>query len=120
MRRFFLTVKIRLSRGGRKKVARYRIVAADSRFPRGGRFLETLGNYNPQSEPKEFNINIERVGYWLKQGAKTTETVENLLHQDRFKEKYEAITKGLDVSTLNIERKPDRKRKPKGKTKKES
>lgn len=115
-----MSVKIRLARGGRKKVACYRIVVADSRSPRDGRFIETIGTYNPQSDPKEFKVNIERVGYWLKHGADVSATVKNLLDQDRFKEKLEAVEKGLNINTLDIKRKPERKRKPKAKPKKES
>lgn len=112
-----MTVKIRLARGGRKKVARYRIVAADSRSPRDGRFIETLGTYNPQADPKEFTCNVERIGHWIKNGAEVSETVKNLLAQDRFSEKLEAVGKGLDISTLDIQRKPERKRRPKKKAK---
>ncbi len=108
-----MSVKIRLARGGRKKIARYRIVVADSRSPRDGRFIETLGTYNPQAQPKEFTINVKRIGHWLHQGAEVSETVRNLLVQDNFKEKLEAVEKGLDVSKLDISRKPERKRKPK-------
>ncbi len=108
-----MPVKIRLARVGRKKVALYRIVAADSRARRDGRFLDIIGTYNPVSEPKQFSIKEDRMAYWLKQGAEPTLTVSNLLRQDRFKEKIEAMDKGLDPTTLNIERKPERKRKPK-------
>ena len=72
-----MAVKIRLARGGRKKLARYRVVAADSRSPRDGRFIETLGYYNPQAEPKEFKLNAERIGYWMDQGAKPSDTVNS-------------------------------------------
>jgi small subunit ribosomal protein S16 len=114
-----LPVKIRLARTGRKKVDRYRIVAADSRVARDGRFLENLGYYNPQSEPKEFVVKADRVAHWIDQGAQPTLTVANLLRQDRFEEKAEAIKKGLDVATVAVERKPERKRKPKTQKKKE-
>lgn len=113
-----MAVKIRLARGGRKKVARYRIIAADSRCRRDGRFIETLGAYNPQAEPKEFHYNIQRMQYWLKQGAETTETVQNLLKQDRFQEKIEVVEKGLDIENTDIQRKPERKRKTKVNSKK--
>jgi small subunit ribosomal protein S16 len=106
-----------LARKGRKKIARFRIVAADSRKPRDGRFIETLGYYNPQAEPKEFKINITRIGYWLKNGAQVSGTVTNLLKQDNFTEQLEAIEKGLGTENLDIKRKPERKRKPKPKAK---
>lgn len=108
-----LPVKIRLARSGRKKVATYRIVAADSRMTRDGRFLETLGTYNPQAEPKEFTMKTDRVAYWLKQGAQPTETVRNLLRQDQFDRKLEAIEKGVPVESVGVERLPERKRKAK-------
>jgi small subunit ribosomal protein S16 len=112
-----LAVKIRLARTGRKKIARYRIVAADSRSRRDGRFLEMLGSYNPQAEPKEFSVKLERVAYWLKQGATPSLTVKNLLKQDRYAEKLEGIEKGIAEDQINVERKPERKRKPKPKAK---
>jgi small subunit ribosomal protein S16 len=108
-----LPVKIRLARTGRKKIAVYRIVAADSRFPRDGRFLENLGTYYPQRQPKEFTIDAARLKFWLDQGATPSETVGNLLKQDGFAQKQEALTKGLALDTLNVQRKPERKRKPK-------
>lgn len=115
-----MAARIRLARGGRKKVARYRIVVTDSRSPRDGRFIETLGHYNPQAQPKEFSIKVDRMGYWLKQGATVTDTVQGLLREDRFAEKYEAVDKGLSLDSVAIERRPERKRKPKQKAKKES
>lgn len=71
-------VKIRLARGGRKKRPFYRVVAADSRMPRDGRFLEVLGTYNPLSTPKAIQFKDERVEYWLGEGAQMSETVANL------------------------------------------
>ena len=108
-----MSVKIRLARMGRKNVSRFRIVAIDAHKKRDGRFLEILGTYNPQQTPKQFAINTERVAFWIDQGAQPSETVNNLLKQDRFFEKVEGIKKGLGVESLNIERLPDRKRKPK-------
>ena len=108
-----MSVKIRLARKGRNKVACYRIVAADSRMARDGRFLETLGTYNPQADPKEFTLKADRVAYWIKKGAQPTETVANLLRQDRFEQKMEAVEKGVPVDSLNVERMPERKRKAK-------
>ena len=113
-----MPVKIRLARTGRKKVCRYRIVAIDSRRSRDGRFLETLGTYNPQAVPKEFLIKTERVAHWVRNGAQPSETVRNLLKQDRFYEKYEALSKGIEPEKLNVERLPERKRKAKPKRKK--
>ncbi|MBD3390529.1 MAG: 30S ribosomal protein S16 [Chitinivibrionales bacterium] len=115
-----MPVRIRLARVGRKKVARYRIVAADGRVRRDGRFLETLGSYSPQSDPKEFTIKADRVAHWLQKGAVPTVTVKNLLKQDRMAEKLEGIGKGLTAEQMNIERKPERTRKPKAKGKKKA
>ncbi len=108
-----MPVKIRLARTGRKKVARYRIVAADSRVQRDGRFIETLGTYDPQDQPKAYNLNNERMAYWLNEGATPTLTVKNILRQDRFAERMEAMKKGLDPAEANIDARPERKRKPK-------
>ena len=108
-----MTVKIRLARTGRKNVSRFRIVAIDGHKKRDGRFLEILGSYNPQQNPKQFVINAERVAYWFEKGAQPSETIHNLLKQDRFYEKREGLKKGLTVENMNLERLPDRKRKPK-------
>lgn len=74
-----MAVKIRLKRMGAKKRPFYRIVVADSRSPRDGRFIEEIGFYNPVSEPKEIKIDQEKVQKWLSNGAKPTETVRVLL-----------------------------------------
>jgi small subunit ribosomal protein S16 len=73
-----MAVKIRLRRMGAKKTPFYRIVVADSRAPRDGRFIEELGYYNPLTEPKTVKIDNEKAAKWLKNGAKPTETVERL------------------------------------------
>ena len=72
-------VKIRLTRTGAKKAPTYRIVVADSRYPRDGRFIEVIGTYNPMTEPAEINIDKEKAQTWLKNGAQPTETVKALL-----------------------------------------
>jgi ribosomal protein S16 len=72
-------VKIRLRRMGAKKAPFYRIVVADSRFPRDGRFIEELGTYNPLKEPAEIKVDSERAQKWIKDGAQPTETVRGLL-----------------------------------------
>ena len=77
-----MSVRIRLSRGGSKKRPFYKVVAADSRAPRDGRFIERLGSYNPmlpQDNASRFTVNEERVKYWLSQGAQPTERLEKLL-----------------------------------------
>ncbi|MCL6472871.1 MAG: 30S ribosomal protein S16 [Firmicutes bacterium] len=74
-----MAVKIRLSRVGGKKNPHYRVVVADSRSPRDGRFIEILGRYNPQTDPSTIEINNERASEWLKKGAQPTEQVKKLL-----------------------------------------
>ena len=72
-------VKIRLRRMGAKKAPFYRVVVADSRFPRDGRFIEEIGTYNPCVSPAEIKIDAERAKEWIKTGAQPTETVRDLL-----------------------------------------
>jgi small subunit ribosomal protein S16 len=72
-------VKIRLRRMGAKKAPYYRIVVADSHFPRDGRFIEEIGTYNPLTEPAEIKVDSERALSWIKNGAQPTDTVKNLL-----------------------------------------
>jgi small subunit ribosomal protein S16 len=74
-----MAVKIRLTRMGAKSKPYYRIVAADIDFPRDGKFLEILGNYDPKKNPAEVNLKEDRVRDWLAKGAKPTLTVSNLL-----------------------------------------
>jgi len=72
-------VKIRLRRMGAKKSPFYRIVVADSRYPRDGRFIEEIGTYNVQAEPAEIKVDVDRAQAWIKTGAQPTETVRALL-----------------------------------------
>ena len=72
-------VKIRLRRMGAKKAPFYRIVVADSRYPRDGRFIEEIGTYNPVVNPSELKVDVERAQAWIKTGAQPTETVRDLL-----------------------------------------
>ena len=74
-----MAVKIRLRRMGAKKAPFYRVVVADSRYPRDGRFIEEIGYYNPMTNPAEVKINAEKAEAWLKNGAQPTETVKTLL-----------------------------------------
>ena len=74
-----MAVKIRLKRIGAKKTPFYRVVVADSRYPRDGRFLEEIGTYNPLVNPPEVKIDGERVTTWMKNGAQPTDTVKALL-----------------------------------------
>ena len=106
-----MPVTIRLSRVGRNKICRYRVVVADSRVQRDGMVLETIGTYNPQAQPKEFLIKTNRVAYWIEKGAKPTETVRNLLKEDRYGEKVAATKKGLDPATISRKTEPAAKKK---------
>jgi len=72
-------VKLRLMRMGKTKQPTYRVVAADSRSPRDGRFIEIVGNYNPRSEPSVVNIDNAKAVAWLRKGAQPTEAVAKLL-----------------------------------------
>ena len=72
-------VKIRLRRMGAKKAPFYRVVVADSRYPRDGRFIEEIGYYNPVANPAELNVDVDRAQAWIKTGAQPTETVRDLL-----------------------------------------
>ena len=72
-------VKMRLTRMGAKKAPFYRVVVADSRYPRDGRFIEEIGYYNPLTEPAEVKIDAEKAKAWLATGAQPTETVKSLL-----------------------------------------
>ena len=71
-------VKIRLRRMGAKKAPFYRIVVADSRYPRDGRFIEQLGTYDPLKEPAEIKVDADRAQAWIKPGAQPTDTVKRL------------------------------------------
>ena len=72
-------VKIRLRRMGKKKSPFYRIVVADSRSPRDGRFIEEIGYYDPMKQPAEIKVNNEKAAQWMKNGAQPTDTVRVLL-----------------------------------------
>ena len=77
-----MAVKIRLRRMGAKKAPFYRIVVADSRFPRDGRFIEEIGTYNPLTEPSEVKIDAEKAAQWIKNGAQPTDTVKSLVKKN--------------------------------------
>lgn len=72
-------VKIRLRRMGAKKAPFYRIVVADSRYPRDGRFIEEIGTYNPLTDPASVKVDAERAQEWIKKGAQPTDTVRGIL-----------------------------------------
>ena len=72
-------VKIRLRRMGAKKAPFYRVVVADSRYPRDGRFIEELGTYDPCKDPAEIKIDVEKANEWIRKGAQPTDVVKSLL-----------------------------------------
>ncbi|HVR12777.1 MAG TPA: 30S ribosomal protein S16 [Gaiellaceae bacterium] len=74
-----MAVKLRLTRVGSKKNPIYRVVAADSRSPRDGKFIEIVGRYNPQTDPSTIELNEDKVKDWLSKGAQPTESVRKLL-----------------------------------------
>lgn len=83
-----MAVKIRLKRMGSKKRPFYRVVVADSRSPRDGRFIETVGTYNPLVEPAEVKLNEKLVLSWLNNGAQPSDTVKNLLSNAGIMKKF--------------------------------
>lgn len=74
-----MAVKIRLARHGTKKRPYYRVVVADSRMPRDGRYIEEVGRYNPMTDPTTIEINLERVDEWIAKGAQPTNAVSHLI-----------------------------------------
>ena len=76
-----MAVKIRLKRMGAKKAPFYRVVVADSRYPRDGRFIEEIGTYNPLTDPASINIDTEKAHKWIKNGAQPTYIVKKLLKE---------------------------------------
>ena len=83
-----MAVKLRLKRMGAKQKPFYRIVAADSRTKRDGKFLENIGTYNPIKEPAEIKVDEEKALYWLSKGAIPTETVRNILSKNGIMKKF--------------------------------
>ena len=89
-----MAVKIRLKRMGAKKAPYYRLVVADSRSPRDGRFIETVGTYNPLTTPAEVKIDEEKAMKWLNNGAIPTDTVKNLFSKAGIMEKFHNTKQG--------------------------
>ena len=89
-----MAVKLRLKRMGSKQKPFYRVVAADSRFPRDGRFIETVGTYNPVANPAEIKIDKEIAIKWLNNGAEPTDTVKTLLKNEGILKEFASSKKG--------------------------
>ena len=86
-----MSVKIRLTRTGKKKQPSYRIVVADSRSPRDGRIIERIGWYNPRTEPSTIVVDADKAIAWLKNGALPTESVESLLKRAGVMDRFEQV-----------------------------
>ncbi len=86
-----MAVKIRLNRMGEKKHPFYRIVVADARAPRDGRFIEIVGNYDSTKDPAIINVNEEKVLDWMQKGAQPTDTVRSLLRKQGIMAKFDAL-----------------------------
>lgn len=98
-----MAVKLRLRRMGKKKQPVYKMVAADSRSPRDGKFLEAVGFYNPLTKPHTLELKEDRIMYWLGVGAQPTHTVKSLLRQKGLILKRELMSKGLDEEKIASE-----------------
>ena len=98
-----MPVIIRMKRLGAKKRPTYRFVATDSRMPRDGRFLETLGYYNPIEKPATVKIFEDKTTYWLDKGATMSDTVASLFKQIGFAKKYAMMKKGEDVKVIILD-----------------
>ncbi|EHM09498.1 ribosomal protein S16 [Thermanaerovibrio velox DSM 12556] len=85
-----MAVRIRFTRQGRKKSPFYRLVVADSRSPRDGKFIELIGTYNPMTDPADLKVNEERALYWLKQGATPSDTARAVLKKTGVWDKFTA------------------------------
>jgi len=96
-------VKIRLRRMGAKKQPSYRVVVADSRAPRDGRFIEVIGFYNPRTEPETVKIKEDRALYWLNVGARPTEAVTRLLKKQGALDRFERLKQGEPLEALMAE-----------------
>ncbi len=98
-----MAVKLRLRRMGKKKQPIYKVVAADARSPRDGKFIEAIGLYNPLTNPSTVEIKEERAMYWLDNGAQPTDTVKSLLSQKGIILKRELARKGLSEEKIQTE-----------------
>ncbi|MCO6473995.1 MAG: 30S ribosomal protein S16 [Melioribacteraceae bacterium] len=96
-----MAVKLRLRRMGKKRQPVYKVVAADVRSPRDGKFIEAIGLYNPKTNPAQIDINEERALYWLGVGAEPTDTVRNLLSKSGILLKRELLKEGLDEEKIS-------------------
>ncbi len=96
-------VRIRLRRTGAKKAAQFRIVVADKRKPRDGRFLEIIGHYNPRTEPETVVVDEGRALYWMNEGAQPSDSVRQIFTKRGTMERFERLRKGEELETLAAE-----------------
>ncbi len=108
-----MAVKIRLKKMGSKKRPFYRLIAADSRSPRDGRFIEKLGYYNPMEDPPEIEIDDDKVYKWLDQGAKPTGNAANILKQKGILERWQLLKQGVAIAELDAKIEQRRAKQPK-------
>ena len=113
-----MAVKLRLRRMGKKKQPIYKVVAADSRSPRDGKFLEAIGIYNPLTNPHTLELKEDRVNYWLDNGAQPTDTVKSLFRQKGITLRKELARKGMSEDKINAELESWKKLKEAGSLKK--
>lgn len=93
-------VKLRLRREGKKAHPIYKVVAADTRSPRDGRFIETVGQYDPHANPARIAVKEDRVEYWLRKGAQPSDTVRSLLRRTGYWLRWTLIRQGKDEATI--------------------
>ena len=96
-------VKLRLRRAGKKKQPIYQIIVADSIQSRSGKYLESIGKYNPLSDPMQIDVNEARLFLWLKRGAQPTDTLRSLLKRKGLWLKWRLMKKGADEAAINAE-----------------
>lgn len=97
-----MAVKLRLRRMGKKKQPVYKLVAADARSPRDGKFIEAIGLYNPKTDPATVDIKADRAMYWLGVGAQPTATVKNLFSNLGITLKFELVKQGLTEEQVTV------------------
>jgi small subunit ribosomal protein S16 len=96
-------LRIRLRRVGLKKQPSYRMVVAENEWPRDGRFLEIVGRYNPRTNPETVEVNEERMYHWLKNGARPTESMAQILTKQGTLGRFERVQKGEDLAAVLAE-----------------
>jgi len=112
-----LAVKIRMKRMGSKKRPFYRIVAADERMPRDGRFIEILGYYNPLTDPADFKIDEDKLYKWLNDGAKPAPNTATVLRRHHLLERWKLIKSGLSIAEVDEKIAQLRAKQPEAKAK---